>query len=116
MWGTMTIYESKPFFLEAIATGNSKIIKLFIDKGVEINQTYVVYDYEKGFSNYHTGNVKSAWPVTTLDAYFNTSIDHEILDLLLAKGAKITPIVKIKARQSEDEEIIKILEKYGVEL
>jgi hypothetical protein len=115
MWGKMTIYESKPFFLEAIETGSAKIIKIFIDKGVEINQKYVIYEYAKDFGGHHTGNIKSALAVTTLDACFNSIIDYEILDLLLAKGAKITSNVETKAKQMADEEINKILKKYETE-
>ena len=115
-WRKIKICDEKPFFLEAMATNNIEVIQFFIEHGVIINQGYSIYEWEKDFGNFHTGNVKSALQITTLDELFRNSVSPEILELLLSKGAKVTPFVKYKTQKMNDSEILSILKKYGVEL
>lgn len=120
-WGSVRICDSKPFFLEAIATGNSSVIKWFIEKGVEINQGYAIHEYEKTNFGYIRSigkipQIKSSIILTTLDVFLSSPYDPDILDLLLTKGVKVTETAKRVAKNVNDEELIKIFKKHNIEL
>jgi hypothetical protein len=116
-WRKINICEYKPFLFYAIATNNFEVIRFFVDHGVKVNQGYNIYEWEKDFGGFHTGNIKSSLQITTLDELFLSSVKPEILDLLLSKGAKATPFVKHKIQKlyMNDNEILSILKKHGIE-
>jgi hypothetical protein len=121
MWRTGTICSEKPFFLEAIATSNPDVIKFFIDNEVEVNQMYYVYEWEKDFgghyiTSYKDADYKARYPMATIDELLNSVVNYEILDILLTKGMKVTPIAQIKVKQLNDPEILNIFQKHEITL
>ena len=114
-WGKMNICETKPFFIEAISLGNYKIVELFINNGVDVNQSYTIYDWGKDFGGHYNGKVKSSFTITTLEELFKYNyVDNKMLELLLSKGAKVTKVVELKAKQINDEEIFNIFKSHNI--